>query len=955
MIINKLEFKNINSYGNNLQTLHFDNVGGLINLRGNNGYGKCLLKGTKVIMFDGTLKNVENIKIGDILMGPDSKKRTVLQLHSGETNMYKINQKKGINYIVTENHKLSLKKCGSYDNQYMTALEYLNLPKWKQKLYTGHISDSIEYKKKSISINPYILGVWLGDGTSKEPEITNIEPEIINEIYKFSKEIKSDIVKPNETSYRIVNKNNKKKIAKLKNGQIFKIFESFKDAAIYNNCSKQLISSSIKKNHKIKGFYYKKIKEKTFRDLLKDYNLLGNKHIPYNYIINSKQIRLELLAGIIDTDGYIKDNYITITQKNYNIVKDIEKICNSLGYKTNIYKQTKTIKNINFKGEYWTISISSNNLLEIPIRVKRKKQHLSKGNEQKDKKRTGINVSYYGFDKYYGFTLKENPLFLLEDYTVTHNSTIKQAIELCLFRKVQGKSGNRLALTKLPNRRNKALYTGIYFKNKNGDEIVMKQFIKPNKFEMTINGEEFDKKFKVLSEKEREKIIGYSFDVFKSFISLNINDFKNFISLSKSDKESLLNKLFNLSELDILYSITKDLDKSNQSSLSEYEFKIEENDERIEEFKDSIKRINENKNISNTNKKKELKEIILAKKPIFEKFNIEIAGLDEKIKKLNKRLYKLTGIKNNKDKEKNKLEFKRDDIKEKIDIFKSGNCPLCGSDLQDDAHLKELELFEQSLNDIKEKIVESDKFLKRCILENTKINNDKNEQINKKNSTSSQLSNLKIELAALNKEYKSIKHKSEVEDFSIEELENKISELKLDNKRNKEIINKLEDKSNTYDELKEIFSFDGIRKSLITNILKPINIYLNDFLFKLKSEYTAKLNDNFDAIIYELGSLEIDPETLSKGEDKKINLAIALSYLKIVLELKHTNIIFLDEIFDGVDPKNVDLLLDLLLEISLEYKINIIIVSFGYINLKNFKKIINVKKNIFSDISIENL
>lgn len=42
MIINKIEFKNINSYGNNIQTLEFDNYGQLVNLQGVNGAGKCL-------------------------------------------------------------------------------------------------------------------------------------------------------------------------------------------------------------------------------------------------------------------------------------------------------------------------------------------------------------------------------------------------------------------------------------------------------------------------------------------------------------------------------------------------------------------------------------------------------------------------------------------------------------------------------------------------------------------------------------------------------------------------------------------------------------------------------------------------------------------------------------------------------------------------------------------------
>ena len=152
-----------------------------------------------------------------------------------------------------------------------------------------------------------------------------------------------------------------------------------------------------------------------------------------------------------------------------------------------------------------------------------------------------------------------------------------------------------------------------------------------------------------------------------------------------------------------------------------------------------------------------------------------------------------------------------------------------------------------------------------------------------------------------------------------------------------------------------MFSVDGIRKSMIKNTLIPINEYLSDFIIKMKSEYSAKLNDNFDASIMELNVLEIDPETLSKGEDKKINIAIALSYLKLVLKMKHSNIMFLDEIFDGVDVENINLTLKVLKEIALEHKINIIIVHHSMeqiVDVSIFNKIIKTKKDIFSDIEV---
>ena len=72
--------------------------------------GKCLGKGTKVMMYNGTFKNVEDIRVGEQLMGADSTPRNVLSLVRGQEQMYWIRQHNAIDYRVNESHILSLKK-----------------------------------------------------------------------------------------------------------------------------------------------------------------------------------------------------------------------------------------------------------------------------------------------------------------------------------------------------------------------------------------------------------------------------------------------------------------------------------------------------------------------------------------------------------------------------------------------------------------------------------------------------------------------------------------------------------------------------------------------------------------------------------------------------------------------------------------------------------------------------
>ena len=73
-------------------------MGGLINLAC--AAGKCHGIDTPIIMFDGSIKKVQDIKVGDQLMGDDSTPRNVLSLARGREMMYDIIPSKGDSYTV---------------------------------------------------------------------------------------------------------------------------------------------------------------------------------------------------------------------------------------------------------------------------------------------------------------------------------------------------------------------------------------------------------------------------------------------------------------------------------------------------------------------------------------------------------------------------------------------------------------------------------------------------------------------------------------------------------------------------------------------------------------------------------------------------------------------------------------------------------------------------------------
>ena len=73
------------------------------------GFGKCLGIDTPIIMYDGTVKAVQDIKEGELIMGDDSTSRTVLSTCAGEEQMYNIVPIKGDSFKCNESHILSLK------------------------------------------------------------------------------------------------------------------------------------------------------------------------------------------------------------------------------------------------------------------------------------------------------------------------------------------------------------------------------------------------------------------------------------------------------------------------------------------------------------------------------------------------------------------------------------------------------------------------------------------------------------------------------------------------------------------------------------------------------------------------------------------------------------------------------------------------------------------------------
>ena len=394
-------------------------------LSGPPGIGKCHAKDTPILMADGNIKLVQDIIVGDKIMGDDSNPRNVLSLGRGKDNMYDINPVKGEKYRVNSEHILCLKYSGNprikrisntaykveqfigetQEFKYKTfrtideaekycnslsinnTLEisvnnYLNLTDSIKRKLKGYRA-SVEFPHTIPDFNPYIIGLWLGDGSSRNSMVSNQDSAVLLYLRNTLPEYNLMLKYKSQYDYSI--------------------------RAITNG----------KKDNKLLM-------------TLQKYNMINNKHVPDIYKINSREIRLQVLAGLIDSDGSLCSGTYNITTTIKQLRDDILYLSRSLGFAAYSREKNTTwsYKGEKKNGKCFSIHISGN-IDEIPVKIERKKAPTRQ--QIKDVLVTGITVTESGYDDYYGFTLDGNHRYLMGDFTVTHNtSLIKNGIAKAL-------------------------------------------------------------------------------------------------------------------------------------------------------------------------------------------------------------------------------------------------------------------------------------------------------------------------------------------------------------------------------------------------------------------------------------------------------------------------------------------------------------------------------------------
>jgi GTPase len=277
---------------------------------GNCDAGKCLAKNTPVILYNGKIKMVQDVKAGDILMGDDSTPRKVLETTTGHGIMYEIETVNGYKYKVNKNHILCLKV--SFNN-YIYFDKLRN--KWKIR-WIELINNLPKIKEKTLS---------------KEYTKT----DVINEFNKINNLRNGDILELSLEQYVNLPKNTRNTLK-------------------WYRTSVEFPEQKVPIDPYIIGL---SISNKDFYDT--------NNRIPDIYKYNSRENRLKLLYGLIDNNLSFKNKgyFEFIKYIENKLVDDIVYLIRSLGFAC--YKSSKkTYFNIGIiKSESIRIYIKTPNLI----------------------------------------------------------------------------------------------------------------------------------------------------------------------------------------------------------------------------------------------------------------------------------------------------------------------------------------------------------------------------------------------------------------------------------------------------------------------------------------------------------------------------------------------------------------------------------------------------------------
>lgn len=314
------------------------------------------------------LKKHGDLIVGDYVFGRDGTPVKVLWVSEKTRSEYVVSFSDGAKIECHGNHEWTVynrfrQKEETIETKHMASSTIYNGDGKRGSRYKYHVDSNVcvMFDSRNVDLDPYVLGAWLGDGDSSCGiiHIGNNDVEIIgNSTYKFKES---------------------------------------------------------------KGTTTRKFYSPELNLLLKNNGLIKNKHIPDMYKYNSVEVRKNVIAGLIDTDGYVyhRNGRITISNTNKRIIDDAAFILRSLGQSVVVCEFKPRVSSSGIVGKKIVYQLCFNPTMTFPTKVKRKKITKLSIN----KKRAIVSIERKEGLGYGNCIQVEGGIYLVGDtFIPTHNS-----------------------------------------------------------------------------------------------------------------------------------------------------------------------------------------------------------------------------------------------------------------------------------------------------------------------------------------------------------------------------------------------------------------------------------------------------------------------------------------------------------------------------------------------------
>ena len=329
------------------------------------------------------MTTMADLRVGDFVFGPDGRPVEVLgksEVFKGR-ELYRVTTDDGASLVVDGEHLWTVRldrKRGNW-RDYTTEDLWLRQNGWMvRRMPNGSVQkiklknqkearlpmlpavQPVEYSEKPLLIDPYVLGVWLGDGSSSSAVITCHDDDAVH----MRAEIERRYYKTTDQATKFT----------------FGVLG--------------------------------------LQAQLKQVGLQKNKHIPREYLEASPSQRRDLLKGLMDTDGNVsKAGQCFFAQSNREFIEQVAELIRSLGIKANILESEAKIGGKSY-GKTWKISFYASDVFKLP----RKEGRTLKG-ERKFGRYIKVEKLDEVGDTQCIKVDREDGLFLAGDgYICTHNT-----------------------------------------------------------------------------------------------------------------------------------------------------------------------------------------------------------------------------------------------------------------------------------------------------------------------------------------------------------------------------------------------------------------------------------------------------------------------------------------------------------------------------------------------------